>query len=314
MANVAGKNTGDGMSARETFKLRIAARARLDLMLVQDAQKRGHFTDGELSTLRTDATSTLPSCLEAYRAASEAEGKRVPTREYLTPKPAEFGGVFVAHGDTPQILLYGEIGAGPGIVSAHNFIHALAVLDGQDIDLRIHCCGGNYVQALEIADAVSKRRGKTRGIVDGLAASGGSIVLMRCNPIGIARGGRIIVHFARGSLSEGATANQLERYAAEVRDVDKQIGAEYLDRWTGTVRELVAAMNTKTSFVDDDAVGVGLADFVMTSASIATQAEIEAVADRQNVNPFLCADRTNFRKYETIFRNWTIAARYMEGE
>lgn len=165
----------------------------------------------------------------------------------------------------PVVWFYGEIGWD---FNADDFRRALAsVGDKSDIELRINSPGGSYTEAIAMHTNLARRPGKTDVIVDGLAASGGSVVAMAGDTVTMAQGAHMMIHEAHGS-TQGRAAD-LRRHADVLDSMNAELVSIYMKRWKGDEAALRAAIAAETWFTADEALESGLADTVGVSLAIA---------------------------------------------
>lgn len=165
----------------------------------------------------------------------------------------------------PVVWFYGEIGWD---FNADDFRHALAsVGDTSDIELRINSPGGSYSEAIAMHTNLVRRKGKTEVIVDGLAASGGSVVAMGGTTITMAQGSHMMIHQAHGATA--GQAADFRKYADVLDSMNEQILQIYSKRWKGDGAALKAAVDAETWLTADEAVEAGLADGVGVSLALA---------------------------------------------
>lgn len=195
--------------------------------------------------------------------------------------------ITAAANDTPVLWLYGIIGEDFGGVTANEMRMALNTLpDGQDIELRIHSEGGSYTESIAIHSNLVRRAGQTAVIVDGLAASGGSVVAMAGNTIEVAGGGYLMIHEAHGAM-QGARAHEFREAADLLDSTNSELVKIYSKRWKGSESELRAALGAETWYSAQQAVDVGLADSVLDSMAIAAYVDAKKLGYVQVPEPLL---------------------------
>ncbi len=252
---------------------------------------------------------------EMYKLTALAIGKKVPDREYLY-RPCysgeKFGLSHIREQGRHVVRFYGSIGKDQGEISSDAFAETLwDVPDDESLTIRFNSPGGCYKNSLEIAEAVSKRTGETRAVIDGTCASGASIVAMRCNPIGIGENGYLMLHFVRVTLKASRTAEDLELAAKKMRAMEGELVNHYTPRWSGTVQELIKAMDDEQEFVGYDAVLAGLADYVDPNATVATRDQIDRSVQEFKPAAWRERESKNFLKYRIQFQKWKHAAECM---
>lgn len=179
-----------------------------------------------------------------------------------------------AAGERPTLWLYEDIGAAFGGVSADEFRQVLATIPAkQAIDLRINSPGGIFTEAIAIYTNLRQRKAAVHVYVDGIAASGASIIAMAGKSIEMAQGSWMMVHEAH-ALGEGR-AEDLRKAADRLEAMNKQLVTIYSPRWKGEEEELVAALAAETWLTENQAVERGLADNVSVALAAAARVDPE---------------------------------------
>lgn len=164
-----------------------------------------------------------------------------------------------------ELIIFSDIGVsywGDDSVSSKSFMNDLKALPDtvSKIVVRVNSLGGDVFEAVAIANALRDqvRKGRTvQTIVDGIAASAASIVIMAGETIQIADNGLVMVHnpwtFAIGNAAE------LRKTADALDAIRNTITATY--KWHSTLsdEELVALMDAETWMSADEAIANGFA-------------------------------------------------------
>jgi ATP-dependent Clp endopeptidase proteolytic subunit ClpP len=159
-----------------------------------------------------------------------------------------------ASAGSPEVLLYGEIG-GFGI-SAADFINEVKGLKSKSLTLRINSPGGSVFDGLAIYNYL--RTLNVSVVVDGLAASMGSVIAMAGKKVKMARGAMMMVHNPWTSV--GGDSAELRR-AAEFLDKTKDsIVSTYAAKTGKPASEIVNLMDDETWMGCNEAVELGFAD------------------------------------------------------
>jgi ATP-dependent protease ClpP protease subunit len=148
-------------------------------------------------------------------------------------------------------------------VTAKAFIDQLSKLPEAVKTIRVHVNspGGDVWSAVNIANALRAQRATNRrtveAIIDGLAASAASIIIMAGDPIRIADNGLVMIHRPVSGIY--GTSEDMRQYADAIDKVRDQIVATY--RWHSelSVEELVALMDATTWMTADEAIANGFA-------------------------------------------------------
>jgi ATP-dependent protease ClpP protease subunit len=169
-----------------------------------------------------------------------------------------------------------------GTVTAKQFVKDLASLPEAVKTVRVHINspGGDVFTAVNIANALRDQR-MTKGrnvetVVDGMAASAASLVMMAGSPIRIADNGMVMIHdpssFAMGNAAEmRKTADLLDK----LKDT---IVATY--KWRDQLAEtdLVGLMAAETWMSAEEAIAAGFADEIVTGIKATASIEPGAMA------------------------------------
>ncbi len=171
------------------------------------------------------------------------------TRRQLRPVMAAKG--------TADVYLDGVIGED---VMAADIREQLALAKGAPVNVHINSEGGSVTEGMAIYSALRSYAGKKTGIVEGIAASMASLVLMACDERRVTKGAFVMIHSPSGGAK--GTADELA-HAAELLG---KIRSEMLDIYesaTGMLRaELEKLVDYETYFTAEEAVASGFADSV----------------------------------------------------
>jgi len=159
-----------------------------------------------------------------------------------------------------ELRIYDEIGFFG--VTAQDLIKDLAAVGPGDLDVHIHCPGGDVFEALAIYNALAQRAGTVRVVVDSLAASAASFIAQAASPgqLIVAKNASIMVHDAFG-LGIG-NSKDLRELADLLDQQSDNIAGIYADRSGKPVAQWREAMRAETWYVGQLAVDAALADRV----------------------------------------------------
>lgn len=146
----------------------------------------------------------------------------------------EFKNASSESGNTPELLVYGEIAEYWGEVDSKSFAQQLSSIKSSDINVRINSYGGEVFTAQAIYSMLKSHSANINVFVDGIAASAATIIAMAGDKITMPSNAMMMVH---NPLTMGYGN------AKDFREV-----ADLLDK----VREtLLATYRAKTSLDDD---------------------------------------------------------------
>ena len=305
------------MSVAEIFIRRIESHVAIGLNKIEAAEKRGHLTVDDVTYLNDIEGSKLPILATAYELAAKRDGKRVRNRNDLVPDVRAYKGLHVSNvGDKPSLYVYGPIGESHGGITADDFRAELSNFNVQEpIDLHVHSPGGSFSEAVAIHSLIRNRLGPVNGIVDGIAASAGSLILMACAEVTMAPASEMMIHFASVENSGSMTADDLAQALKLVQDTNEKLMGMYAPRWKGTAKELRDSLSKETYFTPEEAVDRGLADYVSASVRIAAYAVVTGTCRTPGFSIAAHAGpHKRFRLRRAGLEIWQMAADEMRDE
>lgn len=169
-----------------------------------------------------------------------------------------------------EIVLYGTCGAqflpDIGFFTDLDVAAALATIGAGDVRVRINSGGGYSDQGVAIFNLLKGHDGKVHVLVDGVAASAGSVIAMAGDTITMKQGAIMMVHNSQ-SLSVGNVKDH-EKTIEALQATDDAMADIYAAR-TGRPRaEIVKEMAEETWMTADFAVAKKYATSVEASASM----------------------------------------------
>lgn len=172
-----------------------------------------------------------------------------------------------AAGGAVDLYLYSDIG--PFGVTANDFAQALRdVGDVAEINLFVNSPGGDAYDGLAIMNLLRRHPARVNAVVDGLAASAASLVILAADHVTMARGSELMVHRA-AALCLG-NVQDMRDAGDYLEKLDRSIAGLYAERAGGTVEDWLAVMDAETWYSAEEAVAAGLADAVDVAKDAAT--------------------------------------------
>ena len=156
-----------------------------------------------------------------------------------------------------KVNIFDAIGGWWG-VSAAEFVERLDALDVDEVEVHVNSPGGAVWDGIAIMNALKAHRAKVIMIVDGLAASAASIVVMAGDEVVMAEGSQMMVHQASGGV--WGNADYIRDMAAILDKIDNNLAGIYARRTGGTRASWRDLMRAETWYNADEAVEAGLAD------------------------------------------------------
>ncbi|WP_326564548.1 head maturation protease, ClpP-related [Micromonospora peucetia] len=175
--------------------------------------------------------------------------------------PVEGADQEAAEATSADVYVYDTIGGWFGM-TADDFVRDVASLDVDEIRLHLNSPGGDVFEAVAMANVLRQHRARVIVMVDGLAASAGTVVAMAGDEVVMGVGSQMMIHDAWGYCIGNAA--DMEKTAQMLATTSDSIASTYAARTGGSTEDWRALMRAETWYTADEAVTVGLADRVAT--------------------------------------------------
>lgn len=154
-----------------------------------------------------------------------------------------------------EVMIFGEIG-GCGVSAADFTSQLSAIPEDNAITVRINSNGGSVTEGYAIYNAL-KRRANVTTIVEGIAASMASVIMLAGSKIQANANSLIVIH---NPLLIGATGNaeELRKMASDIEKIGTQIAGIYATATGKSEADVKAAMDFETMFTAEEAKEWGL--------------------------------------------------------
>lgn len=170
-----------------------------------------------------------------------------------------------------ELFIYDTIGFG-GLTS-NDFKEQLAGLGNvNEIDVHINSGGGDVFQGIAIGSLLKKHPATINVFIDGLAASIASVIAMAGDTITIAESALMMIHEGHAGLV--GEADELRKEADLLDKINSLIAALYADRTGKPVDDIRQLMSDETWFSAQEALEIGLVDFISEPVAVAACAGI----------------------------------------
>jgi len=157
------------------------------------------------------------------------------------------------------------------------FLDDLARLAGvNQLTIRLNSCGGDAYAAIPIHNRLRELKAKITVIVDGVAMSGGSLIMCAADTVRVNPSSLIMIHKCWLFLFGGYNADELRKIAESNDAVDKAQAAIYRRKTGLSEADILAMMEDETYMTGAEAVEKGFADELTEDRPVT----IAASADR----------------------------------
>ena len=165
-----------------------------------------------------------------------------------------------------QLLLYGDIGqyySWSGI-SLDGVVSALAGKSADTIEVFINSYGGDMFESIAIKNYLIRRPEKIITYVDGIAASGGSLIAMAGDEIIMPKDAQLMIHNP-WTIAAG-NADDFRKLADEMDKANTSIQETYLTHFNDTHEKLGELLAAESWLTAEEALAYGLATSITEAA------------------------------------------------
>lgn len=157
-----------------------------------------------------------------------------------------------------EVLIYDYIGYGG--VTAADFAKELQAVQAKTITVRINTPGGDVFDGLAIYNSLKAHGATIHVIVDGIAASIGSIIAMAGSTVTMGESAFLMIHNPWAMVI--GNAKDMRDMAATLDKIGGSLAGVYATRQGVTVGQAQIWMDEETWFTAEDAREAGLADAI----------------------------------------------------
>ncbi len=186
-----------------------------------------------------------------------------------------------------EIFIYGDIYSetyrGESDTSAISFKKELDALgDVKQIDLHINSGGGDVFESYAIYNMLKRHKATIDVYIDGLAASGASVIAMVGKTIHMPENSYLMIHNA-WTVASG-DYRDLEKSAKVVKNITENLRTAYMTRkLTITESKVTEMMNDETWIAAKQAISLGFADNLLAPSSAAASIDTNILNKYKNV-------------------------------
>jgi ATP-dependent Clp protease protease subunit len=185
-----------------------------------------------------------------------------------------------ARGEAAEILLYGPIGNTlfeEGI-TAKDFHAAIKANANKPLDIRVNSPGGSVFEASAMLQMLDEHKKPVTAIVDGVAASAATMILMGANKIRVASNALLMIHEA--SWGFYGRASELRSMADTLDKMNDSLVASYRRKSPLSEADLRQKMADETWMNGKEAVEFGFANEVMEAVPASAFADLLDMAKK----------------------------------
>lgn len=160
-----------------------------------------------------------------------------------------------------EIFVYDVIGDPDwGMIGAQQVIDALAKMEGKRVTVRLNTPGGSIDEGIPMFNALKRHKGGVKTVVDGLAASMGSYLILAGEERVVSPNSMLMIHnpasFAFGTAGEfRKMADVLDKYL-------ERMMPDYVGKTGKPEDELRTLLDAETWYVGQEIIDHGFADMM----------------------------------------------------
>jgi len=158
-----------------------------------------------------------------------------------------------------KVQLYGTIYPGDGQFVVYELQQVLAKYE--NVEVHLHTAGGSVFDGNLIYNVLKQSEATIRMVIDGLACSMGSILMLAGSKIAMASNAFVMVHAPSGSVD--GTATDMQNASKLLLKIEKVMLSQYAKRTGKTPAELNDWMEGDNWFSAQDALDAGLIDEII---------------------------------------------------
>jgi len=179
--------------------------------------------------------------------------------------------------------------------------------DGADtLDVHIHSNGGDVTEGFAIHDVLINSGMKVNTIVDGSCYSIATVIFLAGSKRSMSKNSQLMIHNPFGFA--GGTADDIEKYADQVRDAENKILDFYIEK-TGADRDQLSAMMKEETFIEPSmAVEMKFATEILEPVLAKAKAILSLKGiNNHNMSNLLDEVKAGFAEIKNLFKQKGIA-------
>lgn len=179
----------------------------------------------------------------------------------------------------PMDYSTGKLSEGQFIILSEFLKDLKAIEDVSKLTVRIHSAGGNAYDAITIHNRLKELSAEITVIVDGIAMSGGSLIMCAAKKVKVNPASLVMIHKCWSFVWDAMNADELRKMAESNDAVDRAQAAIYHAKTGMSEADLLALMGNETYMTGREAVDKGFADELIDGEA----PDIAASADRRTI-------------------------------
>lgn len=181
-----------------------------------------------------------------------------------------FNNVIKTPDGTSRILLYGDVGEGCRVDSAHVVAELMSIASASaKIEVHINSRGGDVFHGIAIYNALAAAEGDITIYIDGIAASIAAVIALCGKPLYMSRHAKLMLHAVSGGTY--GTAEELRQTAELIEGLENELATMIAQRCNETADNVAAKYfkdGTDHWFSAKEANDMGLIDGIIDGPAV----------------------------------------------
>lgn len=192
------------------------------------------------------------------------------------------------------MYLYGSIGNGWfSDITSKGVKHMLSQVKTKKIELHLHSNGGDVFESVAIYNLLNNHDAEIEIYIDGIAASGASLIAMAGNKVIMPRNTMMMIHKA-WTVAMG-NSDELRKTADDMDKINNSVTETYLQRFNQSREKLEGLLSNEEYLTAQECVDYGLADELADPVETNEPEELDEIVENrieynnQKLNKFVAA-------------------------
>ncbi|PFW52681.1 peptidase S14 [Bacillus cereus] len=172
-----------------------------------------------------------------------------------------------AESNEADMYLYGSIGSGWfADISSRDIRYKLESIKAETINVHINSPGGDVFESIAIHNLLKNNSATINIHIDGLAASGASVIAMAADKVIMPKNTMLMIHKA-WTVAAG-NSDGLRKIANDLEKIDTAVTESYTSRFVGERSELETLLAEETWLTAEECLALGLCDEIVDEIEV----------------------------------------------
>lgn len=180
------------------------------------------------------------------------------------------------------LYMYGSIGEGwYADISSKDVQSQLGIIDAKTINVHLNSPGGDVFESVTIGNLLKDHKAQVIIHIDGLAASGGSIIAMGADKVVMKKNSMMMIH--KAWTYTAGNADELIKAAEDLKKIDSAVTESYTSRFVGERSELENLLAEETWLTAEECLALGLCDEISDIVPEEVEPVVENITTKEAI-------------------------------